>query len=150
MRVVLQKVKQASITSGEYFQSISQGYCLFVGIGENTTDSDLAIVAKKIANTRIFEDEAGKMNLSIQQVNGEILSISQFTLYANVKKGNRPSFTNAKSPEIANQMYKQFNNYLRQNNLVVKEGCFGQMMDIELINDGPVTIIYESVEGKIQ
>lgn len=150
MRVVLQKVKQASVTAGDYFQSIDQGYCLLVGIGENTSEDDLYAVAKKIANTRIFEDEHGKMNLSINDVGGKILSISQFTLYANVKKGNRPSFTDAKSPDVAKEMYEKFNDVLRGHQLEVIPGVFGEMMDIALINDGPVTIIFESVEGKIQ
>ncbi|MCE4956204.1 D-aminoacyl-tRNA deacylase [Macrococcoides caseolyticum] len=150
MRVVLQKVKKASVTAGEYYQSIEMGYCLLVGIGANTTDEDLKVVAKKIANTRIFEDDNGKMNLSIHDVGGQILSISQFTLLANVKKGNRPSFTNAKSPEIAQQMYEKFNDYLRDEGLIVHPGVFGAMMAIELVNDGPVTIIFESAEGKIQ
>lgn len=150
MRVVLQKVKQASVTAGDYFQSIDQGYCLLVGIGQNTTEKDLNAVAKKIANTRIFEDEHGKMNLSINDVGGKILSISQFTLYANVKKGNRPSFTDAKTPEIAKEMYEKFNEILKRHQLEVFPGVFGEMMEISLINDGPVTIIFESVEGKIQ
>ncbi len=150
MRVVLQKVKQASVKSGDYYQSIDQGYCLLVGIGEHTTEEDLKVVAKKIANARIFEDEQGKMNLSINDVGGKILSISQFTLYANIKKGNRPSFTDAKSPEIAKEMYEKFNEILRGHQLEVFPGVFGEMMDIALINDGPVTIIIESVEGKIQ
>ncbi|MCG7420162.1 D-aminoacyl-tRNA deacylase [Macrococcoides goetzii] len=150
MRVVLQKVKQASVTAGDYFQSIDQGYCLLVGIGQNTTEKDLNAVAKKIANTRIFEDEHGKMNLSINDVGGKILSISQFTLYANVKKGNRPSFTDAKTPEIAKEMYEKFNEILKGHQLEVFPGVFGEMLEISLINDGPVTIIFESVEGKIQ
>lgn len=150
MRVVLQKVKQASVTAGDYFQSIDQGYCLLVGIGQNTTEKDLNAVAKKIANTRIFEDEHGKMNLSINDVGGKILSISQFTLYANVKKGNRPSFTDAETPEIAKEMYEKFNEILKGHQIEVFPGVFGEMMEISLINDGPVTIIFESVEGKIQ
>ncbi|WP_414042844.1 D-aminoacyl-tRNA deacylase [Macrococcus animalis] len=150
MRVILQKVKKASVTAGDYYQSIGNGYCLFVGIGVNTSEEDLKVVAKKIANTRIFEDEAGKMNLSIHDVGGSILSISQFTLYANVKKGNRPSFTDAKPPIIAQKMYEQFNEILKSYDLEVYPGAFGEMMDISLINDGPVTISFESVEGKIQ
>ncbi|WP_414053543.1 D-aminoacyl-tRNA deacylase [Macrococcus equi] len=150
MRVVLQKVKQASVTAENYFQSIDQGYCLLVGIGEQTTDEDLKVMAKKIANTRVFEDEDGKMNLSIKDVGGKILSISQFTLYANVKKGNRPSFTDAMHPDTANKMYETFNEYLSSYDIDVLPGVFGASMDIALINDGPVTIIFESNEGKIQ
>lgn len=150
MRVILQKVKQASVTAGDYYQSIERGFCLLVGIGEHTTVADLEVVAKKIANTRIFEDEAGKMNLSIKDVGGKILSISQFTLYANVKKGNRPGFSDAKSPEIAEGMFQQFNDMLRQYDLEVATGVFGADMDIALINEGPVTIVFESIEGKIQ
>ncbi|WP_414046203.1 D-aminoacyl-tRNA deacylase [Macrococcus equi] len=150
MRVVLQKVKQASVTAENYFQSIDQGYCLLVGIGGQTTDEDLKVMAKKIANTRVFEDEDGKMNLSIKDVGGKILSISQFTLYANVKKGNRPSFTDAMHPDTANKMYETFNEYLSSYDIDVLPGVFGASMDIALINDGPVTIIFESNEGKIQ
>ncbi|MCU7557161.1 D-aminoacyl-tRNA deacylase [Macrococcus capreoli] len=150
MRVVLQKVKQASVTADNYYQSIEQGFCLFVGIGEHTTEEDLHAVAKKIANTRLFEDDAGKMNLSIHDVKGKILSISQFTLYANVKKGNRPSFTDAKTPDIAEAMYHQFNDLLKSYGIDVLPGAFGESMEIDLINDGPVTILFESIEGKIQ
>lgn len=100
MKVVLQKVSQAKVTSENTQNEIKQGFLLLVGVGQESTYADADVIAKKIAKTRIFEDQEGKMNLDIHQVGGEILSISQFTIYASVKKGNRPGFTNAKSPEI--------------------------------------------------
>ena len=125
--------------------------CKFVDeIIPYTTEQDLEVVAKKISQTRIFEDASGKMNLSIHEIGGKILSISQFTLYASVKKGNRPSFTDAMTPDVAKKMYETFNDLLRQYDIEVLPGEFGAMMDIELVNDGPVTIIFESQDGKIK
>lgn len=120
-----------------------------VGIGKDTTEADIDAVAKKIINARLFEDENGKLNLNIQQVEGQILSISQFTLYADVRKGNRPGFSNSKNPEEANVLYEKFNTALRAYDVEVKAGEFGTDKVVEIINDGPVTIIYESQDGKI-
>lgn len=150
MKVVLQRVAHASVKTEQIMNCIDQGYLLLVGIGEETIDEDLAVVAKKIANARLFEDEAGKMNLSIKEVNGSILSISQFTLYADVKKGNRPGFSGAMHPDSAEQMYQSFNQLLVQEGIEVLPGEFGADMAVELLNDGPVTVIYESRQGKIQ
>ncbi|ULG73519.1 D-aminoacyl-tRNA deacylase [Macrococcus brunensis] len=150
MKVVLQRVSRASVKTDEHFEAIEQGFLLLVGIGEETVEADLTAMAKKISSARLFEDEDGKMNRSIQDVEGSILSISQFTLYADVRKGNRPSFTKARNPAEASKMYDRFNELLRHENLTVKTGMFGADMAIELINDGPVTIIYESQDGKIQ
>jgi len=150
MKVVLQRVSRASVTTDEHFEKIEQGFLLLVGIGEETVEADLTAMAKKISSARLFEDKDGKMNRSIQDVGGSVLSISQFTLYADVRKGNRPSFTKAKNQAEASDMYDQFNELLRQENLMVKTGSFGADMAVELINDGPVTIIYESLGGKIQ
>lgn len=149
MRVVVQRVKHASVTSGEYFGEINRGLMLLVGVHETSTKQDAEALAEKISKSRIFEDDNGKMNLSIQDVNGEILSISQFTLYADVKKGNRPSFAKAMKPDEANELYKYFNVLLEQKSINVVQGCFGEMMDIALINEGPVTIIFESHNGKV-
>lgn len=149
MRIIAQRVKEASVTNDAKHESIGKGLCLLVGVGADSTEADVEAVAKKIANSRIFEDEDGKLNLNIQQVGGEILSISQFTLYADVKKGNRPGFSHSKAPDEANRLYEQFNDALRQYGLVVKTGEFGTDMLVNIANDGPVTIIYESQDGKV-
>ena len=149
MRVVVQRVKHASVTSGDYFGEINRGLMLLVGVHEMSTKADAEALAEKIVKSRIFEDDNGKMNLSIQDVDGEILSISQFTLYADVKKGNRPSFAKAMRPDEANELYKYFNVLLEQKSINVVQGCFGEMMDIALINEGPVTIVFESHNGKV-
>ncbi len=150
MKVVLQRVKRASVKSADIYNEIGNGLLLLVGIGENTVEADLAVMAKKIAHARLFEDADEKMKLSIKETAGEILSISQFTLYADVKKGNRPSFTRAMKPDMARTYYETFNRLLESEGIAVKAGDFGAMMAIELINDGPVTVIYEAAEGKIQ
>ncbi|UDI78104.1 D-tyrosyl-tRNA(Tyr) deacylase [Staphylococcus taiwanensis] len=149
MKIVVQRVKRASVTNSSIHNEIDKGYCLLVGVGQDSTEVDVEAVAKKIVNARLFEDEAGKLNLNIQQVEGKILSISQFTLYADVKKGNRPGFTNSKNPEEAEKLYDKFNEKLREYNIEVKTGQFGTDMEVEIINDGPVTIIYESQDGKV-
>lgn len=147
MRVLVQRVKEASVKSGDYYRSVRRGLLLLVG--ELSTERDADILADKIVKSRIFEDDAGKMNLSVQDIEGEILSISQFTLYADVKKGNRPSFTKAMDPGKAEQLYHYFNGQLKNKGIAVEQGCFGEMMDIALINEGPVTIMYESKDGKL-
>lgn len=144
MRVVIQRVKEASCTvADKLVSSINGGYLLLVGFTHDDNEEKMKKMAKKIANLRIFEDEMGKMNLNIQSVGGEVLSISQFTLYANTNDGNRPSFTSSMNPELADDLYKKFNQELRTYGLVVKEGIFGASMQIGLINDGPVTINLE-------
>ncbi|CAL28151.1 D-aminoacyl-tRNA deacylase [Staphylococcus carnosus] len=149
MKIVVQRVKQASVTNESIHEEIGKGLCLLVGVGQDSTEKDVEAVAKKIVNARIFEDENGKLNLNVQQVGGAILSISQFTLYADVKKGNRPGFTNSKPPEEANRLYEAFNEALCQYGVEVKTGEFGTDMLVDIANDGPVTIIYESQDGKI-
>lgn len=144
MKVVLQRVKHASCTvDGNITGQIEKGYLLLVGFtnGDNTEKLDKA--AKKISGLRVFEDENQKMNLNLEKVNGKILSISQFTLYANTNDGNRPSFVEALNPVEAKKLYLLFNEKLRTSGFVVEEGVFGAHMDIELLNDGPCTIIYE-------
>ncbi|MCT1926916.1 D-aminoacyl-tRNA deacylase [Staphylococcus pasteuri] len=149
MRVVVQRVSEASVSNDNIHNSIKKGYCLLVGVGKSSTEVDVQAVAKKIANARLFEDENDKLNFNIQQIEGEILCISQFTLYADVKKGNRPGFSNSKSPDEANELYESFNEALRSYGLNVKTGEFGTHMNVEIHNDGPVTIIYESQDGKV-
>ena len=144
MKVVLQRVKHASCTVDNVITGqIEKGYLLLVGFtnGDNVEKLDKAV--KKISGLRIFEDENQKMNLNLEKVNGKILSISQFTLYANTNEGNRPSFIDALNPVEAKKLYLSFNEKLRSMDFVVEEGVFGVHMDIELLNDGPCTIIYE-------
>lgn len=148
MRVILQRSKQASVTvDGQVTGAIEKGYVLLVGITHTDTEEDVAYVAKKIADLRIWEDEEGKMNRSILEVGGAILSISQFTLYADTRKGKRPSFIEAARPEQAEPLWQAFNEQLETYGLHVETGVFGAMMDVSLINDGPVTITVES-KGK--
>lgn len=145
MRVVLQRVKFASVkVDGELINRIDQGFLLLVGIKVGEKIEDIEKVAKKIAGLRIFEDENHKLNRAIKDVNGEILSISQFTLYADLKKGNRPSFTDAAGRDEAIKLYNHFNSLLLSNDIKVKSGVFGADMKVELLNDGPVTIIIDS------
>ncbi|MDH6367280.1 MULTISPECIES: D-aminoacyl-tRNA deacylase [unclassified Breznakia] len=147
MRVLIQRVKHASVTiDGALYSEIQQGYVLLVGITTDDTKEISEKLAKKVAQLRIFEDEDGKMNFDIQQVGGSILSISQFTLYADTKKGNRPGFSRAARPEQANPLYEMFNEQLRTHGLHVKTGVFGADMKVELCNDGPVTIMLDSEE----
>lgn len=145
MRVVLQRARQASVSVDQTCTgSIEHGYVLLVGITHTDTEADAAYTAKKIAGLRLYEDEDGKMNRSIQEVGGAILSISQFTLYGDVSRGRRPSFIEAARPEQAKPLWEAFNRYLEAEGLQVETGIFGAMMDVQLINDGPVTIIVES------
>ena len=145
MKVVLQRTKQASVTvNQEVTGSISHGYMLLVGITHEDTIADVGYCARKVAEIRLFEDEDGKMNRSIHEVGGQMLSVSQFTLYADTKKGRRPSFINAARPDTAKPLWYAFNDALRVNGLHVETGIFGANMDVALVNDGPVTIIIES------
>ena len=144
MRVVLQRVLQASCTIDEEVTgAIEGGYCLLVGIGPEDTEETLEKMAAKILKLRVFSDAQGKMNLNVMQAEGAILSISQFTLYADCRKGNRPSFTGAAAPERAEELYHKFNAILARD-VRVETGRFGADMKIELINDGPVTILLDS------
>ena len=147
MKVVLQRVAEASVTiDGELYSEIDGGYLLLVGIVDGDNEEIVEKMAAKIHDLRIFEDENGKMNLAIEQIGGQILSISQFTLYANCKKGRRPSFDQAARPEIASPLYDAFNEALRRTGLVVKTGVFGAEMKVRLLNDGPVTLLLDSDE----
>lgn len=147
MRAVIQRVSQASVTiNNETVGAIEQGFMILLGIHEEDTLEDVAYLVRKITKLRVFEDSEGKMNLDISAVNGAILSISQFTLHADTKKGNRPSFIKAGRPEMAIPLYDAFNQALQSEGLLVATGEFGANMQIALINDGPVTIIIDSKE----
>jgi len=144
MRVVVQRVKRAKVTvDGEITGAIDHGLLLLVGIKIGDTLAEADYIAEKISGLRIFEDDEEKMNHSVMDVGGAILSVSQFTLYGDVSKGRRPNFMEAAKPEEANKLYEYFNQRLREKGLRVETGVFGAMMEVELINDGPVTIIVE-------
>lgn len=146
MRIVVQRAKNARVIVDEKtVGEIDHGLMLLVGITHDDTVEDINYCAKKVANLRIFDDALGKMNLSIKDVGGGILSISQFTLYGNTEKGNRPSFIGAARSEMAEPLYQQFNKVLQlEHGLQVETGIFGAMMDVDFVNDGPVTLIIES------
>lgn len=145
MKVVLQRSKQASVTvDGEVKGSISSGVVLLVGVTHDDTEKDAEWLAEKIANLRIFEDEDGKMNQSLLDEGGAALSVSQFTLYGDCKKGRRPNFMKAAGGEQAASLYNVFNEKLSQKGVHVETGVFGAMMDVSLVNDGPVTLILDS------
>lgn len=146
MRIIVQRAKDARvIVDGKTVGAIDQGLMLLVGFTHDDTIEDVNYCAKKIAHLRIFEDETGKMNLSVKDTGGEILSVSQFTLYGNTEKGNRPSFTGAAPPEMAQRLYQQLNETLKiEYGLQVETGIFGAMMNLDFINEGPVTLIVES------
>lgn len=145
MKLVIQRVSKASVKiDGKLHGNIQKGYMILVGIQDADDEKIVEKMADKVMKLRIFTDEDDKMNLSLLQVNGAILSISQFTLYADCHKGNRPSFTLAGKPEIAKPLYEHFNTYMRNAGFQVEEGIFGADMKVELINDGPVTIVLDS------
>ncbi|WP_424237275.1 D-aminoacyl-tRNA deacylase [Bhargavaea ginsengi] len=145
MRVVIQRSGEASVTvDGKVTGAIDSGYVLLVGITHTDTEDDVRYVANKVANLRLFEDADGKMNLSVLETGGAVLSVSQFTLYADTSRGRRPGFSDAARPEQAEPLYERFNEELRNFGLQVETGVFGAMMDVSLVNDGPVTVIVES------
>ena len=146
MKAVIQRVKRASVTvDGKICGKIDKGYLVLLGVMDGDTESDADVLAKKTASLRIFTDNDDKMNLDIKDVDGEVLAVSQFTLCADVKKGNRPSFTRSAHPEIANGLYESYCKKLLEYGVKnVEKGIFGADMQVELINDGPVTILYDS------
>jgi len=146
MRVVIQRVKRASVTiDNQTESSIGKGILILLGIEDSDNQQDIEWLGNKIVNLRIFDDETGVMNLSLKDINAEILVVSQFTLFASTKKGNRPSYIRASKPDIAIPLYDRFCKYLEELiNKTVKTGIFGADMQVELINDGPVTIIIDS------
>ena len=144
MKLVIQRVKRASVSiDGQVYSQIQEGLLLLVGVGPEDDQKDLEYAVRKVTQMRIFSDEEGKMNLSVKDIQGEILSVSQFTLFAQTKKGNRPAFIGVASPEMASQLYDDFNDLLEKE-FPVKRGVFAADMAIELINDGPVTIILDT------
>ena len=145
MKVVLQRVKEASVSiDGQIHGKIGRGFVLLVGVSDADGEAEVDYLTHKISKLQVFEDDAGKLNLDINAVNGAILSISQFTLYADTKKGNRPSFTKAGEPQHADRVYEQLNERLRQTGLEVQTGVFGADMLVNIQNDGPVTIIFDT------
>ena len=144
MKIIVQRVKQAQVSiDGQVYSQIKQGLLLLVGVGPEDQPEDLDYAVRKLVNMRIFSDAEGKMNLSVKDIEGEILSISQFTLFADTKKGNRPAFTGAAKPDVAEAFYLEFNQELAKE-VPVQTGIFGADMQVELINDGPVTIILDT------
>lgn len=145
MRAVIQRVKSASLSvDGTLISEIGKGYAVYWGVGQGDNEQDEDYIAKKVALLRVFEDENGKMNKSLTDVSGEILLISQFTLFGNCSHGNRPSFVEAEKPEIANERYLSVKNKLESYGIKVKTGVFGADMQIVQHNDGPVTILIDS------
>ena len=144
MKGLIQRVKRASVTiDGKVYSKINQGILILLGVEKGDTEQNADKLADKLCKLRIFEDEDGKMNKSILDVNGEILIVSQFTLAGDCKKGTRPSFDKAELPQRANELYEYFVDLIKQKNIPVGTGVFGAMMDVELVNDGPVTFMLE-------
>ncbi|MDF1506838.1 D-aminoacyl-tRNA deacylase [Robertmurraya sp. DFI.2.37] len=145
MRIVVQRSKEAQVTvTGKVVGKINKGYVLLVGVTHEDSEDDAKYLAEKIAHLRVFEDDNMKMNLSLLDVGGEILSVSQFTLYGDCRKGRRPNFMEAAKPDHAEKIYDHFNRLLEEQGIHVETGQFGVMMDVQLTNDGPVTLILES------
>jgi len=145
MRIVVQRVKKARVKiKNEIIGEIGKGLLVLLGVKNGDTEKDVKFLAQKILNLRIFSDDQDKMNLSLLDIKGEILIVSQFTLYGDCKKGRRPSFLEAAPPEIAKALYEKFINEIKKSGLKTETGKFGALMEVELINDGPVTLILES------
>lgn len=150
MRIVIQRVSSASVTvGGEIVSSIGQGLCLLVGVAPGDTPDDVEAAVAKISGLRIFADSEDKMNLSVADVGGEVLVVSQFTLYGDVRKGRRPSFTGAAQPDTAERLIERMVRLFNERGLVAKEGVFGARMEVGIFNDGPVTIVLEVSQGQI-
>ncbi|NMB07810.1 MAG: D-tyrosyl-tRNA(Tyr) deacylase [Tissierellia bacterium] len=145
MRAVVQRVDYANVkVKGKVVGEIDKGLLVFLGVGDNDNNSDLEYMVDKILGLRIFEDDLGKMNLSLKDINGEILVVSQFTLYGDVRRGKRPSFTSSAKPELAERLYEDFIEKCKEEGLKVETGIFGAHMDVEIKNNGPVTILIDS------
>ena len=144
MKLVIQRVKNAQVeVENKIVGKINQGFLVLLGVTHEDTKENADYLVKKLCNLRVFEDQNQKMNLGLKQVNGELLIVSQFTLYADCTQGNRPSFINAAKPDKANELYEYFCNECQKNEIKVEKGIFGADMKVKLINDGPVTIILE-------
>ncbi|MCY7482510.1 D-aminoacyl-tRNA deacylase [Bacillus sp. FSL P4-0322] len=147
MRLVVQRVTNASVkVEEEITGAINEGYMVLVGVTHEDTEEDVLYLAEKLTHLRIFEDENGKMNRSLLDIKGSVLSVSQFTLYGDTRKGRRPNFMKAAKPDAANSLYECFNKTLREKGIHVETGRFGAMMDVTLTNSGPVTILMDSKE----
>ncbi|RKZ26658.1 D-tyrosyl-tRNA(Tyr) deacylase [bacterium] len=145
MRALIQRVRWARVrVHGEVKGEIGKGFLVLLGVKKGDTEKDAEYLAKKTVNLRIFENEKGKFDLSLLDVNGELLVVSQFTLYGDTRRGRRPDFTRAEEPGKAKELYEKFIEYTRSHGVKVEEGIFGERMEVELLNDGPVTIILES------
>ncbi len=145
MRAVIQRVRSAKVTvDSSVCGEIGQGLLVLLGVGKGDAEADAKYLASKTAGLRVFQNKAGKMSLSLKDISGEVLVVSQFTLYGDVRRGLRPSFDAAASPDEAAQLYERYCCLLRQEGLVVRTGVFQAMMDVELLNDGPVTILLDS------
>ena len=148
MRCVVQRVKEASVTvAGETVGKIGPGYMVLIGVSVEDTEKDVRYMADKVPNLRIFEDAEDKMNLSLKDVGGEVLAVSQFTLYGDARGGRRPSFIAAARPEAANELYEQLVASWREQGIHVETGRFRTHMEVGLVNDGPVTILLDSTKG---
>ena len=144
MRIVIQRVQYSSVkVDNKIVGKIDKGFMVLLGVGPDDTKENADYLVQKLIKLRVFEDENGKMNLSLKDVNGKLLIISQFTLYADCSGGNRPSFSNAAKPDKANELYEYFIKKCKENDVKVENGIFGADMKVELLNDGPVTIIME-------
>lgn len=147
MRLVVRRVTNASVkVEEEITGAINEGYMVLVGVTHEDTEEDVLYLAEKLAHLRIFEDENGKMNRSLLDIKGSVLSVSQFTLYGDTRKGRRPNFMKAAKPDATNSLYECFNKTLREKGIHVETGRFGAMMDVSLTNSGPVTILMDSKE----
>jgi len=145
MRAVLTRVSHASVAiDGEIVGQIGRGFLILLGVGPNDTEKECRLLAEKALGLRVFEDENGKMNLGLEQVGGQVLVVSQFTLYGNCRKGRRPSFTEAAPPELGNQLYEQFLADCRDLGYPPEHGRFGADMKVDSLNDGPVTLILDT------
>lgn len=145
MRAIVQRVKEASVTVDEKkISEISRGLLVFLGVGKEDSKSDLEYLVDKVLGLRIFEDADKKMNRSLLDINGELLVVSQFTLYGDVRKGRRPSFSESAAPDLGKKLYRLFIERAKNKNIEVKEGIFGADMKVNLLNDGPVTILLDS------
>ena len=145
MRAIVQRVLSASVkVDNEIIGKINNGFLVLLGVGQDDDENDIKYIADKIINLRVFEDENEKMNLSLNDINGEVLVVSQFTLFGDCRKGRRPSFDKAGSPARANELYEKTCEYFRENNIPTQTGRFAADMKVELINDGPVTLMLDS------